>query len=305
MKVEELNRSLIGKNGNYKRYKGSPLRYAGGKSLAVGVITEFLPKDTEKVVSPFIGGGSVEIALAKELGIEVVGYDIFDLLVNYWQQQTVNGQLMYEKLKNMPPTKEEYERVKNILKEHWNKVDGYDGGLDPLDAAVYYYYNMQLSYGPGFLGWMSSIYESEKKYKSTIEKVRDFNLPNLRVYNKSFEESIPENNGTFMYLDPPYVLDGDSKMFKGIYPMRNFPIHHDGFDHELLAYLLHQHKGGFILSYNDCSFVREAYKDFDIHEVHWQYTMGQGETRIGKNRLERDYDNGNVKTSHELLIVGK
>ena len=207
----------------------------------------------------------------------------------------------------MPPTKEEYERVKNILKEHWNKETGYDGKLDPIDAAVYYYYNMQLSYGPGFLGWMSSLYQSEKKYKSTIEKVRDFHLPNLKVYFEGFDKSIPENQGEFLYLDPPYVLDecADSKMFKGIYPMRNFPIHHNGFDHNLLCDLLHEHKGGFILSYNDCSMVREAYKDFEIHEVHWQYTMGQGETRIGKTRNERDYDKDNIKTSHELLIIGK
>ena len=142
MTIEELKKKLQGKNGKYKRYLGSPLRYAGGKSLAVGLITEFLPKDIKKVVSPFIGGGSVEIAIAKELGIDVVAYDIFDLLVNYWQQQTINGEKLYEKLKTMSPTKEEYERVKNILKEHWNKVDGYDGKLDPLDAAVYYYYNM-------------------------------------------------------------------------------------------------------------------------------------------------------------------
>lgn len=40
-------------------------------------------------------------------------------------------------------------------------------------------------------------------------------------------------------------------------------------------------------------------------KVGWQYTMGQGETRIGKNRLQRDYDNNNIKTSHELLIVGE
>jgi len=32
--------------------------------------------------------------------------------------------------------------------------------------------------------------------------------------------------------------------------------------------------------------------------------MGQGETRIGKNRKERNYDNNNVKHSHELLIIG-
>ncbi|BDR28728.1 hypothetical protein HSHS1_14890 [Helicobacter suis HS1] len=47
-------------------------------------------------------------------------------------------------------------------------------------------------------------------------------------------------------------------MFRGIYPMRNFPIHHNGFAHEKLAQLLKKRPGPFILSYNDCSFVREG-----------------------------------------------
>ena len=58
------------------------------------------------------------------------------------------------------------------------------------------------------------------------------------------------------------------------------------------------------MSYNDCSFVREAYKDFEIREIHWQYTMSQGDTRIGKNRKDRDYDNKYTKTSNEVLILG-
>ena len=53
---------------DYKRYLGSPLRYAGGKSLAVGYVVERLPKNIERLVCPFIGGGSVEIACAKEIG---------------------------------------------------------------------------------------------------------------------------------------------------------------------------------------------------------------------------------------------
>jgi DNA adenine methylase len=313
-------RSLLGKLGKclevdmfnviplqraYKRYLGSPLRYAGGKSLAVGYIIERLPSNLKQVVSPFIGGGSVEIAIAKELGIPVIAYDLFDLLVNYWQIQVENPVALADRLATMEPTKEEYERVKNTLKDHWNKTDGYDGRLAPLDAATYYYFNMQLSYGPGFLGWMSSIYENPKKYESTVEKVRDFRVPNLYVHCASFEKSIPAHSGDFLYLDPPYFLDGDSKMFRGIYPMRNFPIHHNGFYHDRLAELLKQHKGGWIMSYNDCSWVRETYKDYEIIDVSWQYTMGQGETRIGKNRLERDFDNDNVKTSHEVLIVGQ
>jgi DNA adenine methylase len=92
-------------------------------------------------------------------------------------------------------------------------------------------------------------------------------------------------------------------MFRGVYPQRNFPIHHDGFDHKALNEALKSHKGGFILSYNDCAAVREMYKAYEILEPSWQYTMGQGETRIGKIRIERSDDN--VKKSHELLIIGE
>jgi len=79
-------------------------------------------------------------------------------------------------------------------------------------------------------------------------------------------------------------------------------VHHNNFDHAALRDLLHNHRAGFILSYNDCATIREWYGAFKIIEVKWQYTLGQGETRIGKNRIE----NGSmhhIKQSHELLIV--
>ncbi|GIW21982.1 MAG: DNA methyltransferase [Candidatus Sericytochromatia bacterium] len=297
-------KNLKSKNG-YKRYTGTPLRYAGGKTLAVGKIIEHIPDNIQRLVSPFIGGGSVEVAVAKELGIEVIAYDIFELLVNYWNFQINNPVGLYEKLKTLKNTKIEYENIKNILKSIWSKENGLmQNNLTDLEMAAYYFFNHNLSYGPGFLGWMSNIYTNEKKYKSMIEKVKNFDIKNMKVFNLSFEKSIPKHSNDFLYLDPPYFLDGDSKMFKGIYPMRNFPIHHNNFNHNLLAELLKDHKGGFVLSYNDCSWVRETYKDFEIIEISWQYTMGQGETRIGKNRLNRNYDNSNIKTSHELIIKG-
>ncbi len=54
----------------------------------------------------------------------------------------------------------------------------------------------------------------------------------------SFEAVFEKYPTDFFYCDPPYFLEGDSKMFKGIYPMRNFPIHHTSFNHELLAICL-------------------------------------------------------------------
>ena len=281
----------------YTRYNGPPLRYAGGKSLGVGHIVEYIPETVDKLVSPFMGGGSVEIACAKELGIEVRGYDIFDILVNYWQVQLSASEALADQLEKWEPTKVQYAEIKQRLKAHWTQETLIS---DPLALAAHYWFNHNLSYGPGFLGWMSKIYESPAKYERSVNKVRSFTCPLLSVAEGSFEKTIPMHAEEFLYCDPPYYLD-EGKMFRGIYPQRNFPVHHKGFDHALLRDLLYAHKGGFVLSYNDCAIIREWYADFQIVEVQWQYTLGQGETRIGKNRIESGTDH--IKRSHELLIV--
>jgi len=281
----------------YTRYSGLPLRYAGGKSLGVGHIIEHIPDGLDRLMSPFMGGGSVEIACAKELNIQVRGYDIFDILVNYWQMQLSASQDLADALERWQPTKAQYAEVKNRLKAHWTQESLIS---DPLELAAHYWFNHNLSYGPGFLGWMSKIYESPERYVRTVNKVRHFECSNLSVGVGSFEETIPKHSGEFLYCDPPYDLD-EGKMFRGIYPQRNFPVHHKGFNHELLRDLLHAHKGGFVLSYNDCATIRDWYADFRVVEVQWQYTLGQGETRIGKNRIENGTNH--VKQSHELLIV--
>ena len=87
----------------YKRVAVSPIRYAGGKSLAVGHIVELFPDNLKKLVSPFFGGGSVEIAASKYLGLEVIGYDIFNILCNYWKFQIEKPELLYRKLKELKP----------------------------------------------------------------------------------------------------------------------------------------------------------------------------------------------------------
>lgn len=303
--------TLKGKNLIYKRYNRVPLRYGGGKSLAVGLIIEHFPNDIKRLISPFMGGGSVEIASALELDLEVKAFDIFDILVNFWQVFIKDSDNLYKALLDIEPTKQNYEIIKNELKDFWNErhknpLNIPKIALDSITLARDYYFNFNLSYGPGFLGWMSKIYEDKNRYIKTLEKLKTIGqnerLQNLSVECESFEGVFEKYSNDFFYCDPPYFLEGDSKMFKGIYPMRNFPIHHNDFNHLLLSECLKNHKGKFIVSYNDCEFVREAYKDFKILEPKWQYTMGQGETRIGKNRVERG-DENNVKSSHELLII--
>lgn len=299
-KKQKFLDSIISSNGNgrqkYKRFVSSPIRYAGGKSLGVGFIIELLPNNIQRIVSPFFGGGSVEIACSQYLDLEVVGFDIFDILVNYWQVQINSPDKLFQKLNRLKPDRGTYKKIKDRLNDHWKNRTA----LSPVNLAAHYYFNHNLSYGPGFLGWPSSVYMNEVRYEKMIKKVREFSPGKLEVKKANFEEVFKKYPSDFFYCDPPYLLGKDSKMFAGIYPQRNFPVHHKGFEHEKLRDLLKKHRGGFILSYNDCGTVRDWYKDYQQYFPVWQYTMGQGEIRIGENRKNGNGDH--VKASHEIII---
>lgn len=295
----------------------TPIRYAGGKSKAIDIITPHV-LEYDKIISPFIGGGSLEVHWSANLNKEVIGYDVFDVLVNFWNNLLKNPKKLSEKLKEIKPNKEEYNRIKELLMSNvttqnmlkdWT-TDHYKRekviNLDDLTLAAYYYFNHNCSYGPGYLGWGSNVYLNEDKWVKTIEKISNFKCPNLKVHQNTFDESIKKHKNEFLYLDPPYYLekDSDNKMHKGMYPMKNIDVHHTGFDHELLRDLLLNHKGDFVLSYNNCETIRDYYSDFDFYFPEWNYSMSNGEKRIGKNRINLN-EGEIVKKSHEILIVKK
>ena len=310
-------------NIKYKRISLSPLRYPGGKSKAVGLILKNIPLLKEKtIVSPFFGGGSVELVLSQKLGFKIIGYDIFEILVNFWTQLINNPIEFSNELKKLIPDTTNFTKNRHILLSYWDKVkpdtlvyntkkkveltDQEKTMLDnnKLLQAVYYYYNMQLSYGPMFLGWPSSVYLKKSRFDKIVTNIKNIEFTNLEVHCDSFENIFEKHKNDFLYLDPPYYLGNDSKMFKGMYPNCNFAIHHNEFDHNNLCELLKNHKGGFILTYNDCPTIREWYKDFKQVYPKWQYTYGQGETRIGKNRKDAKKED-NIKESHEIFIIGE
>lgn len=295
----------------------TPIRYAGGKSKAYKIITEYIPKlpYPKRIISPFIGGGSLESKWSSELDIPVYGFDIFHALVNFWNTLLDSPNELADALQQLTPTKEEYAEIKERLVQ-WDytqemlkdwSTDHYKRdpiSLDNITAAAYYYFNHNLSYGPMYMGWMSKIYESQTKWDKMVNYIRSYRNPNLHVEEQTFDQVIPNHPDDLIYLDPPYYLDKDSdnKMLKGMYPNCNIDVHHKGFDHEKLRDQLHNHKGSFILSYNNCETIREYYSDFDLYYPEWHYSYQAGETRVGKYKKERGVDH-NKKESHEILIV--
>ena len=80
----------------------SPIRYPGGKTRAVGVILSLIPAECKVIASPFLGGGSIEVALS-DYGVKVYGYDVFDRLVNFWKCLIKNPNLLANKLDQYLP----------------------------------------------------------------------------------------------------------------------------------------------------------------------------------------------------------
>ena len=174
-----------------------------------------------------------------------------------------------------------------------------------MEVASYYYFNHNTSYGPDILDGHVTVYLNQGKWNQMINNISKFDGKLLETDEADFINVIESHPNDFLYLDPPYYMgnDPDNKMHAAIYPMKNFPVHHVGFDHKKLRDLLYNHKGRFIMSYNNCETIREYYKDFKFEYPQWKYSMGSGEKRVGKNRKREGIINPKSKNSHEILII--
>ncbi len=242
-----------------KAFSSKPLlRYPGGKTRAVEFITQYFPENLAEMLSPFMGGGSIEIFTAAK-GTKVFGYDVFNPLVEFWQclLQTPN-QLADEVEKYFPLSKEKFYELQKIQTT-------FDTQLQR--AAVYYVLNRSSFSGSTLSGGMSP---NHPRFTTTaIERVRDFYNPNLTVQQSSFEASLAKHPNTFTYLDPPYLIKNSLYGKKG--------DAHKDFNHEALAVALSKREQ-WILSYNDCEEIRNLYQGFTILTPNWKYGMSSDKT---------------------------
>ena len=207
------------------------------------------------MVSPFLGGGSVELSCASD-GIRVYGSDAFEPLATFWQELLHHPEMLADVAgKYLPMSREGFYEMQAEYRQN----------LVPVRRAAMFYVLNRCSFsGTTLSGGMSPGHP--RFTQSSIKRLREFQCSNLSVKCLGYQVALDEHPGTFAYLDPPYDLGNGSRLYGKRGDM------HEGFNHDELAEVLRERKG-WVLSYNDCERIRRLYDGYRIITLDWKYGM--------------------------------
>jgi len=257
----------------------SPLRYPGGKTRAckpldVILNDQFNITSFKSIVSPFFGGGSFEFYVQNKYKLQIIGNDKFGPLYNFWNIcQSNKDELckgLYSKIDKVE--KAEFTDLRQRIMQEGNKL---------AQATMYFVINRCSFSGATLSGGFSAESSKKRFTTSSIDRIQALNLSHFEIYNLDFEDFINKTEGTdnLLFLDPPYYLEKESKLYGNNGDM------HEGFDHDRLYKCLSTKKN-WLMTYNNCEYIRDLYKDFRIIDTSWSYGMNKS------------------KESSEIVIIG-
>uniref|UniRef100_UPI0035A0421E DNA adenine methylase n=1 Tax=Clostridium sp. TaxID=1506 RepID=UPI0035A0421E len=135
-------------------------------------------------------------------------------------------------------------------------------GMTDIQKAARFFMLIKTSYGSDYrsYGCVKKDVNVMIKYLTEIQE----RLSGVVIENKDFQDllKVYDKEGSLIYLDPPYY--GTERYYQ---------VQFSKEDHIRLFDCLKKVKGKFILSYNDCEFIRQLYKDFNMDEVERNHNL--------------------------------
>jgi DNA adenine methylase len=272
----------------------SIISWVGGKKALRSLIYQRMPKEFGRYVEVFGGGGWVlfgkppgadmevyndfnadlanlfrcvkerPFALLKELNfLPLNGRDEFNVLKKYLEKEEFTSEYLREELElaQQNLSGPQFEEIKAILME--NAV------MNDVKRAAAFFKLIRYSYGSGCTSYGCQPFDIRKTFHLIWSGSR--RLKDTVIENKDFEALIRQydRDNAFFYCDPPYFeTEG------------HYAVEFRREDHARLRDTLAGCQGKWLVSYNDCEYIRELYKDYQIEAV----------SRI--NNLAQRYDNG-------------
>lgn len=240
----------------------SLLRYPGGKTKAIKYIRSIWQKiPHSEYREPFVGGGSIILA-KPPVKFNWIN-DINDELISF-----------YRVLAD-PEKREEF--IKELISLKINK-EFYDSLFtskpnDEYDKAKKFYILNRCSFS-GITKWNSYIGLVRYNIENAQHLMREFGnkIHNYKITCMDFSkviEASPEEDNVFLILDPPYAESRQEAAY-------DFPFTKK--DHMRLSNNLKKTEYPFLLTYDDCQFIRELYDWAYQYEYTWTYSVANVRT---------------------------
>ena len=241
----------------------SPLRYPGGKSRAVNLIANLLP-EFDEFREPFLGGGSVFIYAkqrfpSKKFWVNDLYYELF----KFWEmtQKDVDALIIqiYEWKNKFPIGKE----LHTFLNENLNRFN------DIERAAAFFIYNRITFSGTSLSGGFSNGAFTGRFTESSIQRLNEFAqvINGSKITNYDYKELLKkEGENVFIFLDPPYFSATKSALYG-----KNGNMH-KSFDHARFAENMRNCKHNWLITYDDCEYIRDLFSFANV--IPWNLTYG-------------------------------
>jgi len=220
--------------------------WIGGKKLLRNEILKRFPERMGRYIE--VCGGAAWVLFARERHAELEVYnDANSELVNLYKCIKYHCQELQRELSCFLNSRELFEDFKSQYTVR---------GMTDIQRAARFFMLIKTSYGSDVrtFGCVKKNVSAMVDYLEAIER----RLTNVVIENKDFENlmKVYDKSDALSYFDPPYY--GTEKYYSVEFGQE---------DHIRLHKVLSSLKGRFILSYNDCDFIRELYKGFRIETI--------------------------------------
>lgn len=268
----------------------SPLRYPGGKSRALDQILPHIPANITAYREPFVGGGSVFLAL-RGLFRKTIDYHINDLnydLVCFWRYVRDDLERLVDAVRAMH---RHYQQDGRALYQFMKDEANLHGDFD---HAVRFFIMNRITFSGVMDAGGYSQQAFEKRFTlSSIDRLAKLApaLSEVSISHGDYEPLVlqPADKDTdrvFIFLDPPYWSATESKLYgaKGAL--------HTGFDHERFAGIMRRCPHRWLLTYDDSPYIRELFSFAHLIEWELQYGMNnyrQETAAIGRELMIKNY----------------
>lgn len=255
----------------------SPLRYPGGKSRSVDLISTIIP-EFDEFREPFLGGGSIFIYAKQRYPNKTFWInDLYFELYKFWEMTQKDVDALIDKIyewRNQFPIGKELHKFLNENLANFNDLER---------GAAFFIYNRITFSGTSLSGGFSEHAFTGRFTESSIKRLNQFAkvIHGSTITNLDYEELVKrEGENVFIFLDPPYYSATKSALYG-----KNGNMH-KSFDHVKFAENMKNCKHKWLITYDDSEYIRNLFSFANM--MPWELMYGMRNVTAGADQKGKE-----------------